>query len=29
MIKPETPYRVLWLDSHVLKEASINKGLLM
>jgi len=29
MIKAETAYRVLWLDSYVLKEASINKGLLM
>ena len=29
MIKAETAYRVLWLDSYVLKEASINKRLLM
>jgi len=29
MIKAETAYRVLWLHSYVLKEASIDKGLLM
>jgi len=28
MIKAETAYRLLWSDSYVLKEASINKGLL-
>jgi len=28
MIEAETAYRVLWLDSYVLKEASINRGCL-